>query len=594
MTFRLVFALLLIPLLCHCEEESPSLPYPYEVEFQGNLDEDTLNLLHSTSQLIHLKNSPPKTSASLKIRIDDDLINLHQVLQTKAFYHASIDASIDSTRSPILITVSIDTGPVYPFASFKIMAAEETCTSYPLDSICLDDLGVTLGSPAYPSVIFDAEDIFLDIMAHQGYPIATVLYRRVVADQSTKSIAVTLEVDTGPLATFGTTEIIGNKDILPVFFCKKIEWQEGQIYCPESVCRTLNALEASGLFSSINITNAEETLPDNSLPMVLTVKEGKHRSVAFGVGYATDLGPGVTAEWEHRNMRSRGERLRFLANIWQIKQEGFVRYIVPDFGHPRQDLIWQAEVEHEITKGFVESALILSGTIERQVDDNFRFSYGAVATRLRNSHSNNNGNFNIFKLPLQGMWTYTNSILDPTQGIGFHAKIIPAIQTLSPRCAYCTNLFTTTAYKPLDENEHFVLAAKAVVGSIYGTSDKRLPPSERFYAGSDSLLRGYRYLTVSPLGPHHKPIGGRSMMILSLESRMRIYDPFGVVLFYDVGNVYHPPVPQFHHKQLQSTGLGLRYHTPVGPIRIDIAFPLTPRRHLDSTFQLYFSIGQSF
>lgn len=83
-------------------------------------------------------------------------------------------------------------------------------------------------------------------------------------------------------------------------------------------------------------------------------------------------------------------------------------------------------------------------------------------------------------------------------------------------------------------------------------------------------------------------------MVYSLEARMRVHDPFGVVLFYDIGNVYAESLPQFGHKQRQSAGVGLRYHTPVGPIRLDIAFPFNPRKHLDSVLQVYFSIGQSF
>ena len=100
-------------------------------------------------------------------------------------------------------------------------------------------------------------------------------------------------------------------------------------------------------------------------------------------------------------------------------------------------------------------------------------------------------------------------------------------------------------------------------------------------------------MTVSPL-EKNKPIGGRSLMVYSLEARMRVWESLGLVAFYDFGNVYSNPVPQFDHKQLQSAGLGLRYHTPVGPLRLDIAFPFNPRRHLDNSFQLYFSIGQSF
>jgi translocation and assembly module TamA len=178
--------------------------------------------------------------------------------------------------------------------------------------------------------------------------------------------------------------------------------------------------------------------------------------------------------------------------------------------------------------------------------------------------------------------------MDPTKGITVHFKSSPTLQTEKKYFSYITNLLTVTTYTPLDEDRNFILAGKASVGSIWGADKHTIPPSERFYAGSDNLLRGYHYWTVGPLeklkDKSPKPIGGRSLMIFSLEARMRIKDPFGLVVFYDVGNVYADPWPRFNHRQRQSAGVGVRYHTPVGPIRLDIAFPFNPRRHLDSSF----------
>jgi len=217
-----------------------------------------------------------------------------------------------------------------------------------------------------------------------------------------------------------------------------------------------------------------------------------------------------------------------------------------------------------------------------------------MCTRLRNTHSDNNRTFSLIKFPFQLFWNGADRLMDPTKGLTLHVKTTPAIQIQRPCFMYTTNLVNLTTYYPLDCNNRFILAGRATLGSIWGSSKHSIPPSERFYAGSDNLLRGYHYLTVSPLNAFNKPIGGRSMMIFSLETRIRIKDPFGVVFFYDIGNVYAEPFPRFGKKQLQSAGIGLRYHTPVGPIRLDFAVPFNPRKHLDKGFQVYFSIGQSF
>lgn len=443
-------------------------------------------------------------------------------------------------------------------------------------------------------MILAAEDKLLLILEQKGRPLAKICRREVLADQLTKTISVVFYVNSGPAAYFGNTHLSGQTSVLPKFFEKKIAWCYGAPYSSALVERTLNALENSGLFSSIHISHDEAVDSHQTLPMHISVKEAKQHSIGFGIGYATDLGPGVSAEWEHRNMRGMGEKLSLVANIWAIRQEALVRYIQPDFCISGQDLIWKAELEHEETKGFRESSASFSATIERQWTDHLRTSYGAMYTLLKNTHSNNNRDFQLIKLPLQLLWNRTNSLLNPTEGWIVHLKTTPTLQILRPCFAYCKQQFSASTYYALDAKQRFVIAAKATLGSIWGASDHTLPPSERFYAGSETLLRGYNYLTVSPLNEKNRPIGGRSLMVYSLEARMKIWQSFGIVGFYDIGNVYSSSIPQFAHKQLQSVGLGLRYHTPVGPLRLDVAFPLNPRSHLDNGFQLYFGVGQSF
>lgn len=590
--FRLFWIILFANISCALDA------LEYQVQFEGAMEENTRNLLEETSQLATLQESSASTAAALQRRADKDISNLLKALHSLAYYGAKVKTSIHFDLHPAVVKIEIDTGPVYPLTSFRIIASEDaapgqTCP-YPFAAINILDLGIIINTPALPINIINAEDMLIKRMEEEGYPLAKIVKREVVADQASRTVSVLLHVDSGPLARFGETTISGQKRVQDIFFCRKITWQPGCIYQPEQVARTLNALEASGLFSSINIYHGDETDENGMLPINIAVTEAKHRSIGFGLNYDTDLGPGLSAEWENRNLRGMGEKLSFITNIWVRKKEGTLRYIKPDFCRPRQDLIWTAEAMNLETRGFEESSLSLSGVIERQWNDNIRFSYGGMFKRLRNWDSDNNGSFNLVKTPLQFMWHKTNSLLDPTNGSVVLLKSTPTLQTMSPRFAYSINTLSGSLYLPLRKDQRFVLAGKATLGSIWGTSKHSIPPSERFYAGSDNLLRGYRYLSVSPLNHEHKPIGGRSIMIYSLEARMRLTESIGFVTFWDVGNVYADPFPQLDHKQLNAVGVGARYHTPVGPLRLDVAFPLNPRKHVDNRFQVYFSIGQAF
>lgn len=593
LNFILIFIFVFFSNIVNAQSE-----YTYKVDFIGVNDVDTLTLLSTESELIRLIDSPPATEATLQHRIDDDIVILLKTLQSIGYYNASIKPEVDKSICPISIQLLLNPGPIFTFASFEIIqdcACTGSCCAA-CEQITLADLDIELGTIAYPAAIIEAEENLITLLEKRGYPLAVLTKREVFADVSNHTVAVRLVLNCGPIAFFGKTEICGSKDLLPIFFERKIAWKKGCLFDPQLVQRTFNNLELSGQFSSINITHGEDIDEDGSLPMHITVTEAKRRSVGFGVGWATDLKFGVNAEWEHRNISGRGDKLSFMANIWQIKQEGSIKYVLPDFLRPRQDFILSMELEHEHVEAFREVSFTVSEIVERQINDQLRVSGGGMCTVLRNTHSDNNRVFTLIKAPLQLFWNRTDRLMDPTHGFTLHLKTTPTFQIKSPLFFYNTNWLNLTAYQPLDCDNRIIIAGRAALGSIWGAPTQSIPPSERFYAGSDNLLRGYKYLTVSPLNKEkNKPEGGRSLMVFSLEARMRIKDPFGLVLFYDIGNVYRSPFPKFHKQQLQSAGVGFRYHTPVGPIRLDVAIPFNPRKHIDkSKFQVYFSIGQSF
>ena len=571
------------------------LIYSYEVVFEGVKDSEQLELIQSASQLEKLKDSPPATLLGLKRRAEGDMNNIIQALQSQAFYGAKVDFSIENKRSRVI--VKIQPGPIYPFAAFNIRYFQngEKISSDDLQCpITLQDLDIEIGSPAFPETIISAEDTLLDNLNLQGYAFASIKKRDVFADHQAKNITVELDVETGPLTYFGPLSIKGIDRVDEIFFYKKLRWHQGELYSPKKLEKTQEALELSGLFRSVNITQAEKPVEGNLLPLEISVLEAKQRSIGFGLNYTTSLGPGITGEWEDRNIFGDGQKLSIRGDVWQKLQEGSISYTIPDFKRQDQNLIWLLDYQHEKTKSFTENAFSFSGTIERKINERLRISYGAMYKRLRSQRSDFNGTFDLLKAPLQLRWSNTDSILEPTKGGTIQLKCIPSFQIFHPRFAYCINSFTGSIYQSLTADKRHVFAAKLLVGTIFGASEHEIPPPERFYAGSESTLRGYQYLTVSPLGHHHKPLGGRSIIVYSMELRNRIGKDFGLVFFYDIGNVYTNALPNFTTKMRQSVGLGVRYYTPIGPLRLDIAFPLNKRRHLDHSFEAYFSIGQSF
>jgi len=587
----------------------------YKVELSGIQEPKLEEALKSSSQLLNFSEHSAASMGVLKRRGEADVANFVKILHGLAYYNAKVNYTIDKKADPIEIHFTIETGPEYPLSEFRILAASTASTDtslptegnklpqscsqraepqFPYQDISLEDLGITLGTPAYAEVIIQAEEKLLQIMAQKGYPQAVIQKRQVIADQQHKDINVNLIVGSGPLAYFGPTKILGNRTVNEEFFYKKIVWREGEEFNLCDLQATQEALEATGLFSSTLISEGDLDPATGNLPIEIQVSEAKHRSIAGGLGYTTQRGPGAMAEWDHRNVRGMGEKVSIRANIWKDTQDGKISYVLPDFKRNHQDLLLLAEVKHEDIEAYTETSFSLSAILARKINKRLKISYGLMYKSIVTSHSDNNGIFHLLKVPLNLRWSTANSLLDPTKGCSLNIKAEPTLQMRAPNFVYCPTTFTGTFYQPLTEDHRFVLAAKGIIGSIVGTSRHAIPPSERYYAGNENTLRGYSYLTVSPLNHHHDPIGGWSIMVLSLEARMRLSEKLGLVGFYEVGNVYASSVPQLNHQQLQSTGIGVRYHTPVGPIRLDVALPLDRRPKVDAPFQIYMSIGQSF
>lgn len=565
----------------------------YDIEIKGVEDPSLLELISKASQLEKLKDTPPATLTGLKRRAENDMTFIVQALHSRAYYNAKINFVIKNDGNTVELI--INTGPIYPFGAYQINYVKKGIPFQPFDEeICGEELGIVSGEPALPEKIVDAEDRLLNLLYNQGYAFAEINHREVLVDQQNKHVVLVLTIETGSLAYFGPITINGLDRVEESFIYKKIGWYEGDLYDPKKIELAQEALEMTGLFRSVHITHDDAPLNDDSLPLTIALIESKQRSIGFGINYMTELGPGITAEWEDRNTYGNGEKVSFRLDLWKLRQEGTLTYVIPDFKQKDQNLIWLLDYHHDNIKAFTDSTLSISCSLERKLSEHLRFSYGLMYKLIRSTNSDFNGTFDLIQIPIQWRWSNTDSILDPTKGYSLSFKTLPSLQFIKPTFAYCVNTFTGTHYLALTEDNKHILASKIMLGSIFGAGKHDIPPPERFYAGSENALRGYEYMTVSPIGRHHKPLGGRSLFIYSLELRNRIGKNWGWVGFYEIGNVYAYPYPDFKKPFLQSVGAGIRYYTPVGPLRLDIAFPLNRRPHIDSPFQIYFSIGQTF
>ena len=170
---------------------------------------------------------------------------------------------------------------------------------------------------------------------------------------------------------------------------------------------------------------------------------------------------------------------------------------------------------------------------------------------------------------------------------------VPHRSFSSPDLTFTSGRLSATTYQRLTDSDRYVVALFGAVSSVEGASLAQLPADKRVYAGGGGSIRAYGYQMAGPLDANKNPIGGKSAVEVSLEARIKLTDTIGIVPFLDAGSFYRSSVPQLGRTLFWGPGLGLRYYTSFGPVRLDVATPLR-RRNADSPIQLYISLGQAF
>ncbi len=585
----------------------PPPPDAYQVEFVGVENRQILKSMRETSLLIAERKRVPQSFPALQYRAESDVSRMLDVLHSFGYYSAQVFVRYDRESDPQTVRLVVHPGPIYPLESFVLVGPELeddpwAGQRYPLETITPEDVDLRLGQPAIAEQILDAEAKILRLMDRCGYPLARVTDQEAVVDMADRTVEVTVTVDSGPLCTFGQLRIAGLRKVRKKFVVQCMGWRKGQRFDPKRVEKTISYLRRSGLFRSIRVVHAPEAEADGALPVTIELEERKARTIGVGVSYNIDQGFGPEFEWEHRNLFGMGEDLNIRVTTGNRKQEAGIYFRKPHFGHCDRDLLLGVEATRKNYPGYNSKSIAVHALIDRVLNKHWAYSYGVEVEQLGVTKSNNNGDFLLVEFPIHVRLLTVDDILDPSRGFRVLMKVRPTVNVIererikgrSDVRFYSTQQLWGAVYQKLDRRKRYILALWGTIGTIWGGSDVSIPPPKRFYAGSDTTLRGYSFQTVGPLNSRGKPIGGRSLLVVGIEPRVRVSENWGFAVFYEAGNVYANPWPDIGGKWLQSVGAGPRYYTPVGPISIDIAVPLNKRPGLDRAFQVYVNIGQTF
>ncbi|MBS9477828.1 outer membrane protein assembly factor [Ancylobacter sp. VKM B-3255] len=593
-------------------------PYKVEIEVK-DAGRSLREAVEQASTLESLSHRPPSGAAGLVRRALSDRNNITAALYGEGYYAgliririagaapeaANIFEIVEAARKngPVPVRVEVEPGPLFTFGKVAILDAR---TRRPLpDAPPLRRLRLEPGEPALARNIVRAESALVDHWRACGHPFARVASKDVVADHATSTLDVSIYVEPGPVATFGRFTVSGADFLTPRFVEDRIEIAPGTPYSPEVLNRLRRRLIGYEAIASVRIEEADKLDPDGSLPITLVVEARKPRYVGFSGTYSSTDGSALNAYWGHRNLFGGGETLRLDA---QASWFGEKSEAVPDadpFGYKvsasfvkpgiytaQDDLVAQAAVLREVTNAYVREAVTLLVGVRHRYNDNLSLQVSIDLEESRVEDTTGTGDYGIAGVPFELTYDTRDNELDPSRGVRFAGTLEPFAYLGEAGAGPVMVKGVFSAYHAFDEDKRFILAGRVAAGSVFGADLTDVPPQRRFYVGGGGSLRGYDYQSASPRNADGIIIGGRSFFEASLEGRIRVTDTIGIVPFVDMGSAYISEWPDFDGLKY-SAGVGLRYYTAIGPLRLDLAFPLNPGPD-DGDFGLYVSLGQAF
>jgi translocation and assembly module TamA len=622
-------------------------PQTYRVELASTGNGALDSTLKATSQLAALRTSAPVDPFGLIARARGDLNRLNTVLESFGYYQGSVSITIDGLPldAPQLgdtlsalprgtdahCHVSFNLGPLYRLGSIGIDGA--------VPDFARSSLQLSTGQPAVAAEVLAGGARLLTALENHGYAFAKVDPPLAYEDVDKHVLNLSFHVVTGPHVQIGEIRFEGLQRVKERLVRRRLLLHTGEPYSALAVEHARKDLLTLGVFSAVSVRLAEAPDAEGRVPITFQMSERRRHAVSLSGGYSSDLGGSAGVTWSDRNVRGNAEQLNLSASVINlggtattgIGYDTGAKYIIPEFAHRDQSLQFAVGAIKQSLQAYQQEAVTSGVTLSRKLSSVWTASVGVSAVRERITQEGLSQHYTLFALPLGILYDSTDlstPLLDPTHGLRASLTVAPTF----PSGGQHSDTFFATQLSIADyldvgrlfglERGRSVLALRALLASAVGatTSDEEidgkavrvpdLPPDQRFYAGGSGTVRGYRYQSIGPEFPDGNPVGGTALTALNAEFRQRLGQSFGMALFVDAGDVgerLSPLAGLLHGGRCSSlapsqnstscwavgVGGGVRYYTPIGALRFDLAVP-TFRRPNDDRFEVYIGIGQAF
>jgi translocation and assembly module TamA len=548
---------------------------------------------------------------------------------------------------PAKVDIAIELGPLYHLRRITI---EGEVSASARAAMKLD-----AGAPAVAADVLAARERLLGTLQEEGHALAKVDEPVAYEDRTDPVLDVTFKADAGPILDIGEIKFTGLKRMHEPFIRKRLLLHSGEQYRTSRIEAARTDLLSSRVFSGVTVHTATEVDAQGRLPVTFEMQERPRHAVTFNAAYSSDLGGSFGTTWSDRNVFGNAEQLNVTASAINLGGNATTglgydlaaQLIKPDFLRRDQSLQFSLAALKEDLIAYEQTATTAGVSLNRKISPVWTVSAGVS---LEQEHILQEGeaclppappsaaalaiacekvprDYTLFLVPISGKYDstgLTNPLLDPLRGVratltvtpteslgngrgaviatqslsNGHATVTPAASGGAGNATFVVIQATASTYFDLEklgwtQPGRSVIALRALSGLATGAGEFSLPPDQRFYGGGSLTVRGYPYQAVGPQFADSNPIGGTAIEAVGAEFRQRFGEHFGTVLFMDAGEVT-ATTRAFQGTLSVGFGTGLRYYTPIGPIRLDVGFPTSHPPGGIPFVEVYVGLGQVF
>ncbi|KAJ31140.1 autotransporter assembly complex protein TamA [Sulfitobacter pontiacus] len=541
------------------------------------------------------------TTQELLAAAQADYARLLAVLYDEGYFAAVIKITIDgvdaSAIAPVApprqinrAVINIETGHKFSFSKAEIAPVAPE-TELP------DEFAA--GETASLGVMKEAVAAGIEGWRDQGHAKAELADQQLTARVPDATLAATLRLRPGPRLRFGELTVKGKSDVRLRRIVKIAGLPTGEVYSQEQLDLAATRLRRTGAFSSVAMIEAEQITAPDVLPITAQITDAPKRRFGFGGELSSLEGLSVSTYWLHRNLLGGAESLRVEGEVSGIGGDSGgtdyrlgTRFERPATFNADTNFYALAEIEQLDEVNYFSRQLDLEAGIERIASEERTYTLGVGLRTAETRDAFGENKYTLLTLPLSAEHDYRDNRLDAKDGYYAKASVTPFV-ALSGSDNGVRTYIDVRGYKTFGTTRPVTFALRGQLGSVYGPTLAESPADYLFYSGGGGTVRGQPYQSLGVDLASGDTVGGRSFAGLSAEARWQVRDKIGVVAFADAGYIGAEEFYDGSGTWQSGAGLGLRYATGIGPIRVDLAVPVSGPE-TDENFQVYIGIGQSF